>query len=336
VVGFFHDVVGTDNLKSQTGHSTSKPNTANTSSNPNIPPEIKEQIEWLHFEYFYLLDSANGAANKSKFANTAFASSNIILVVGYKTGFSVWTIDVNGVATEALSIKEPNITHVKLLQIEHSSKLLVAISKLIVNDTNTANANAFNDNSYDNEFNSQSPYASMSPQLNKNLSSSVSSSSSSSSINNNNQQAAPSVSAGAPSDSSKDKQLSQKKYSISIVNLLNGETLNEIVFNGDILEMKSNAHILCINSWNRIDAFDLSTFEHRFSINTCYSQVSKSTGQTINPFALGHRWIAFADNKVTGFFSFFLFFLTSPFMIIKKEVLELYLNYFVIELKNGK
>lgn len=303
MVGFFHDVVGSDNLKSQTGHSTSKPNTSNTSSNPNIPPEIKEQIEWLHFEYFYLLDSANGGAtNKSKFANTPFASSNIILVVGYKTGFSVWTIDVNGVATEALSIKEPNITHVKLLQIEHSSKLLVAISKLIVNDSNTTNANAFNDNSYDNEFNSQSPYASMSPQLNKNLSSSVSSSSSSSSINNNNnnQQAAPSVSAG--SDSSKDKQLNQKKYSISIVNLLNGETLNEIVFNGDILEMKSNAHILCINSWNRIDAFDLSTFEHRFSINTCYSQVSKSTGQTINPFALGHRWIAFADNKVMGFF----------------------------------
>ena len=78
------------------------------------------------------------------------------------------------------------------------------------------------------------------------------------------------------------------------------------MFNGDVLEMKSNAHLLCINSWNRIDAFDLNRFEHRFSINCCYSQVSKSTGQSINPFALSSRWLAFADNKVrfSAFFSF--------------------------------
>lgn len=107
-----------------------------------------------------------------------------------------------------------------------------------------------------------------------------------------------SSSSSASSSSSSSSSASSSKYNISIVDLLTGECLREIVFNGDIIELKSNSSLLCVNSWNRLDAFDLNTFEHRFTLNTCYSQISKSTGKQINPFSLGNRWIAFADNKV--------------------------------------
>lgn len=89
----------------------------------------------------------------------------------------------------------------------------------------------------------------------------------------------------------------QQTQQIAIVNLLNGECLHEILFNGTVLDMKSNADLLCVNSWNRIDAFDLNTFEHRFSLNSCFSQISKSSGKSTNPFTLGSRWLAFADKK---------------------------------------
>ena len=192
-----------------------------------------------------------------------------------------------------MCIKEPNITHVKLLQIENTSKLLVAICKLVISDSahtptssKTLHSTSNSDmNNYDCDINSQSSL-STSPQQNTLLTASISSSS---------------LSSQPQTCTSQSK---QEKYKISILNLINGETLNEIVFNGDVLEMKSNAHLLCINSWNRIDAFDLNRFEHKFSINCCYSQVSKSTGQSINPFALGNRWLAFADNKVILFLLF--------------------------------
>jgi len=89
----------------------------------------------------------------------------------------------------------------------------------------------------------------------------------------------------------------EQSQQIAIVNMLNGDCLHEILFNGIVLEMKSNNDLLCVNSWNRIDAFDLHTFEHKFSLNTCFSQISKSSGKSTNPFTLGNRWLAFADNK---------------------------------------
>lgn len=285
-VGFFQDVVGGDSSK-QTGttsssnassnstnssslNSTNKSNsnasTSNSSANSSnstttttVVSEIKEQIEWLHFEYINLLDPASSAsANK----NSPFFNSNILIVIGYKTGFSVWTIDINGVATEALSIREPNIKHAKLLQLETtgSNKLLMATCKLIIKTNDDIQEGSGSSGSSVHNFQSS-------------FNSALSSNSSSTQI--------------------------IKKYQINIINLINGLTLNEIVYNGDVLDLKSNANILCVNSWNRIDAFDITgTFEHLFSINTCYSQISKSTGQIINPMALGNRWLAFADNKV--------------------------------------
>ena len=154
-------------------------------------------------------------------------------------------LKLNGVATEALLIREPNITHAKLVQIESASKVLVAMCKLIPGEANGP----------------------VNP--------------------------SPSETPGTPP-------LSQPvQHQISIVNLANGECVHEILFKGTVLEMKSNGNLLCVSSRGRIDAFDLTTFEHRFSVDSCFPYTSKSTGRVSNSFALGHRWLAFADIKVS-------------------------------------
>jgi hypothetical protein len=98
----------------------------------------------------------------------------------------------------------------------------------------------------------------------------------------------------------------QQQNQISIIDLLTGECIHEFLFNGVVYELKSNGDLLCVSSYNRIDAFDLNSesFEHRFSIDTCCSYVSKSTGMVINTFTLSNRWLAFSDNKVSFFFIF--------------------------------
>jgi hypothetical protein len=171
---------------------------------------------------------------------------------------------VNGIATEVLSVREPNITHVKLLQLENQ-KVLIAICKLILTSSEPPQAYSNHDNF---------------------TSSSLSHSGSLSELHQD-------PTSQQTTASSEPQQTQQ----IAIVNLLSGECLHEILFNGIVLDMKSNADLLCVNSWNRIDAFDLNTFEHRFSLNSCFSQVSKSSGKSTNPFSLGSRWLAFADKK---------------------------------------
>ncbi len=118
VVGFLQDVVGnTENHHHnhnkhsqsqrqqpqhhgivQSGSSTLLSNV--TTVSPIQPSEIKEQIEWLHFEHMNLLEPSAASQlsfqnqNSKKDQSFNFSNSNILLVLGYKTGFSVWTIDV--------------------------------------------------------------------------------------------------------------------------------------------------------------------------------------------------------------------------------------------------
>ena len=54
----------------------------------------------------------------------------------------------------------------------------------------------------------------------------------------------------------------------------------------------------------------LNNFEPKFTIKTCYSNINQTLGQnanvkpSYNPFALGSRWLVFADSRVR--FSSFL------------------------------
>lgn len=93
VVGFIQDVVSGGSDSQSSGQGAVKRGVANnTSVGQGLGPmggmanEVKEQIEWLHFENVNMLDS---------FENTHLANSNIILMLGYKTGFAVWSIDVS-------------------------------------------------------------------------------------------------------------------------------------------------------------------------------------------------------------------------------------------------
>ncbi len=124
VVGYFHDVIGTGDIYSkqnshinrhqqkqhnivQSGQSTllSKMST----NSPSSASEIKEQVEWLQFENINLLHSTSYTTNSwsffdnnhvnntnpgVKYRDFSFSNSNILLVLGYKTGFSIWIIDV--------------------------------------------------------------------------------------------------------------------------------------------------------------------------------------------------------------------------------------------------
>ena len=233
----------------------------------------------------------------------------------------------NGVASEALVIKEPNIAHVKFIQIEGKNKLLLAICKLIVNDSPPASVQSINTmlatNPNTNTTTTSTIISSSTSNLINDLSSSQTSIASSispkshhSNASNNQipqsvtQPHSPIQTPVAPYQHSSSLPIN-KRYNISIVNLVTGDLLREIIYNGEILDLKSNSNILCVNSWNRIDGFDLTTFEHKFTINNCYSQVSKSTGRLINPISLGSRWLAFADNKVRK--SFYLYFYSAFF-----------------------
>ncbi|CAF0706289.1 unnamed protein product [Brachionus calyciflorus] len=258
VVNFIQDYVGADK---QTSSQTNKTQSNQNKIDLNVPNEVKEPIEWLHFEP-YTLTQKN---------NSSFQDSNIILILGYKTGYSIWSLDLNGTATEALSIREPNINHVKLIQVEKDQKLLLAVCKYLISDNET-NSPVYDPNSIlnfiDDDQQQQQPSSSSSSTLTPN--------------------------------SLSPRSNSKKNNSISFINLFSGECLKEIVYTGCIIDLKSNSDLLCVNSFNRIDVFDLTDFEHRFSIDTCYSQISNSTGKLINPIALGQRWIAFADNKYHG------------------------------------
>lgn len=243
VVNFIQDYVGADKQTAPQAQQ-SNPNKIDL----NVPNEVKESIEWLHFEPYTLLNRTN----------SNFSDSSIILVLGYKTGFSIWSLDSNGIATEALSVREPNVNHVKLIQVEKDQKLLLAVCKYLIDDE--VNQPVYSHDSILND------------------------------IDDENTNTFTSTMANSPR--------THKKNSISIVNLFTGECLKEIVYDGCIIDLKSNSNLLCVNSFNRIDIFDLIYFEHRFTIDTCFSQISQSTGKLINPIALGQRWIAFADNKV--------------------------------------
>ena len=110
-------------------------------------------------------------------------------------------------ATETLSIREPNISHAKLIQFESSHKILIAFCKSVPRDRNPPSAGAYPASGGGSCSAKQSSNSSHSTPL-----SSSSSSSSTSSSGQQNQ--------------------------ISIVKILNDECLHQILFNRVVNEKK--------------------------------------------------------------------------------------------------
>lgn len=96
MVGFFHDVVGggeNHHVKHHTHANNPSSMLANVSQSSPVC-EVKEQIEWLHFENYNVLDTASYKEKLQRnFIPTT--TNNMLIMLGYKTGFAVWTIDVS-------------------------------------------------------------------------------------------------------------------------------------------------------------------------------------------------------------------------------------------------
>ena len=117
VVGFIQDVVGGGDHHHH--HYASAGSSVNASSSSQMSGgggcDLREHIEWLHFEPFHLLSQRA----TSLYANTPYDHSNIILVTGYKTGFSVWSIDV---ITSPLNVAIDDLFCIEYLFSFNSSK----------------------------------------------------------------------------------------------------------------------------------------------------------------------------------------------------------------------
>jgi hypothetical protein len=78
VVNFIHDAV-IDKVPQATNYINKRVSTKQ---------DIMEPIEWIHYEQINF-------NNKIKYNVRSLIISNILLIIGYKTGFSIWCIDVS-------------------------------------------------------------------------------------------------------------------------------------------------------------------------------------------------------------------------------------------------
>jgi hypothetical protein len=79
VVNFLHDAV-IDKVPQANSYINKRTSTG--------AQDIKEPIEWIHYEQINF-------NNKIKSNVRSMIISNILLIIGYKTGFSIWCIDVS-------------------------------------------------------------------------------------------------------------------------------------------------------------------------------------------------------------------------------------------------
>ena len=78
VVNFLHDAVIDKVPQAATSYMNKRTSTIQ---------EVKEPIEWIHYEQINF-------NNKIKYSVRSMVISNMLLIIGYKTGFSIWCIDV--------------------------------------------------------------------------------------------------------------------------------------------------------------------------------------------------------------------------------------------------
>lgn len=90
---FIHDIVieRVPQSITQSAGLVTTSSAATSKRTASIISEIKEPIEWLRFEHVHTSSVNRMKSNKHR---TQLAS-NLLLVIGYKTGFSVWCIDVS-------------------------------------------------------------------------------------------------------------------------------------------------------------------------------------------------------------------------------------------------
>uniref|UniRef100_A0A0P4WED6 BCAS3 WD40 domain-containing protein n=1 Tax=Scylla olivacea TaxID=85551 RepID=A0A0P4WED6_SCYOL len=82
--------------------------------------------------------------------------------------------------------------------------------------------------------------------------------------------------------------------SVSFISLKTGEQVKIIKFKHPVHDIQANKNIVVITFLEKLAVFDASTLEDTFTVTTCYP----SPGPSVNPIALGDRWLAYADRRL--------------------------------------
>lgn len=82
---------------------------------------------------------------------------------------------------------------------------------------------------------------------------------------------------------------------LSFISLKTAEVVKIIKFNSPICDVHCNRKSIVVTFNERIAVFDSATLEDRLTITTCYL----SPGNSPNPIALGTRWLAYGEKRLT-------------------------------------
>ncbi|XP_050727416.1 BCAS3 microtubule associated cell migration factor-like isoform X2 [Eriocheir sinensis] len=82
--------------------------------------------------------------------------------------------------------------------------------------------------------------------------------------------------------------------SVSFISLKTGEQVKIIKFKHPVHDIQANKNIVVITFLEKLAVFDASTLDDTFTVTTCYP----SPGPSVNPIALGDRWLAYADRRL--------------------------------------
>ncbi|KAK7078259.1 Breast carcinoma amplified sequence 3 [Halocaridina rubra] len=82
--------------------------------------------------------------------------------------------------------------------------------------------------------------------------------------------------------------------SVTFISLKTGEQVKTIKFKNPIHDIHANKNVIVISFPEKLAVFDATTLEDTFTVTTCYP----CPGPSLNPVALGDRWLAYADRRL--------------------------------------
>lgn len=86
----------------------------------------------------------------------------------------------------------------------------------------------------------------------------------------------------------------QPYCSIKFISLRTGDEVHNIPFTQPVTDIQCNDRVFAVAFAEKIVVYDACQFRERFWITACYP----SSGPNPNPFALGSRWLAYADKML--------------------------------------
>ncbi|XP_037071851.1 breast carcinoma-amplified sequence 3 homolog, partial [Pollicipes pollicipes] len=85
--------------------------------------------------------------------------------------------------------------------------------------------------------------------------------------------------------------------SVGLISLRTGEQVKSVKFKSAISAVLASRRVMVVTFPGKLAVFDAGTFEDRFSVTTCYP----APGVLDNPVALGHRWLAYGEKRLSGY-----------------------------------